>query len=60
MWFVFLQAANYLDIKHLLDVLCAAIAEMIKGKDPEEIRRTFNVQELGPQQSPTDNTTSSS
>ena len=38
-----LQAANYLDIKSLLDVLCRTVAEMIKGKDPEEIRRRFHV-----------------
>ena len=37
------QAANYLDIKSLLDVLCRTVAEMIKGKDPEEIRRRFHV-----------------
>ena len=36
------QAANYLDIKSLLDILCRTVAEMIKGKDPEEIRRRFH------------------
>ena len=39
-----LQAANYLDIKALLDVGCKTVANMIKGKSPEEIRKTFNIQ----------------
>lgn len=37
------QAANYLDIKPLLDVGCKSVANMIKGKSAEEIRRTFNI-----------------
>jgi S-phase kinase-associated protein 1 len=32
-----------LDIKGLLDVTCKTVANMIKGKAPEEIRRTFNI-----------------
>lgn len=39
-----LQAANYMDIKALLDVGCKTVANMIKGKSPEEIRKTFNIQ----------------
>jgi len=27
----------------LLDVTCKTVAGMIKGKTPEEIRRTFNI-----------------
>ncbi|KAK1613199.1 hypothetical protein QYE76_036872 [Lolium multiflorum] len=36
-------AANYLDIKELLHLTCQTIADMINGKTPEEIRRTFNI-----------------
>ena len=38
------QASNYLDIKPLLDVGCKTVANMIKGKSPDEIRKTFNIQ----------------
>eukprot|EP00191_Tetraselmis_sp_GSL018_P001321 CAMPEP_0177594766 /NCGR_PEP_ID=MMETSP0419_2-20121207/9964_1 /TAXON_ID=582737 /ORGANISM="Tetraselmis sp., Strain GSL018" /LENGTH=151 /DNA_ID=CAMNT_0019086113 /DNA_START=441 /DNA_END=894 /DNA_ORIENTATION=+ len=37
------QAANYLNIKSLLDLTCLTVANMIKGKSPEEIRKTFNI-----------------
>lgn len=40
-----ISAANYLDIKPLLDLTCAKIATMIKGKSLEEIRNVFNVRE---------------
>lgn len=36
-------AANYLDIKPLLDLTCATVASHIKGKNPDEIRRQFNI-----------------
>lgn len=36
-------ASNYLDIKSLLELSCAKVATMIKGKSPEEIRETFGI-----------------
>lgn len=41
--FKLILAVNYLDNKVLLDLLCLTIANMIKGKTPEEIRQTFNI-----------------
>lgn len=42
--FEMILAANYLDNKELLDLLCKTIANMIKGKTPDVIRKTFNIQ----------------
>ncbi|OEL14234.1 SKP1-like protein 11 [Dichanthelium oligosanthes] len=39
-----LLAANYLDVKGLLNIACQKVADMIKGKSVQEIRRTFNIQ----------------
>jgi S-phase kinase-associated protein 1 len=41
--FELILAANYMDIKPLLDLTCATVASMIKGKNPDEIRATFNI-----------------
>ena len=41
--FNLILAANYLDIKPLLDLTCKAVADEIKGKTPEEIRTRFNI-----------------
>lgn len=43
MLFEVILASNYLDIKPLLDVGCKTVANMIKGKSPEEIRKTFSI-----------------
>ncbi|KAG8050410.1 hypothetical protein GUJ93_ZPchr0009g1885 [Zizania palustris] len=36
-------AAKYLHIEGLLDLTCQTVADMIKGKTPAEIRKTFNI-----------------
>lgn len=43
MLFDIILAANYLDIKQLLTTGCKIVANMIKGKSAEEIRKTFNI-----------------
>ena len=42
--FELINSLNYMDIKSLLELVCAKIACMIKGKSPEEIRKTFNIE----------------
>ncbi|CAI5466190.1 unnamed protein product [Closterium sp. Yama58-4] len=41
--FDLISAAKYLDIDGLLTLTCDTVAGMIRGKTPEEIRRTFNI-----------------
>lgn len=36
-------AANYMDIRPLLDLCCARIASFIKDKSPEQIRTNLNI-----------------
>ena len=43
--FELILASNYMDIKPLLELSCAAVAAMIKGKTPAEVRKTFDIQE---------------
>uniref|UniRef100_A0A7S4M6B2 S-phase kinase-associated protein 1 n=2 Tax=Odontella aurita TaxID=265563 RepID=A0A7S4M6B2_9STRA len=41
--FELVTAANFMDIKPLLDLTCFAVAVMIKGKTAEDIRKIFNI-----------------
>ena len=43
--FSLIMKANYLDIQPLLNLGCAKVASMIKGKSPEEIRKIFDIQD---------------
>ncbi|KAL6220158.1 hypothetical protein ACLB2K_007915 [Fragaria x ananassa] len=43
MLFDMIMEANYLNIKSLLDAMCAHVAGMMRGKTPEEIRTIFLV-----------------
>ena len=42
--FELILGANYMDIKNLLELASAKVASIIKGKNTEEIRKTFNIQ----------------
>ncbi|KAF2301274.1 hypothetical protein GH714_022284 [Hevea brasiliensis] len=44
--FDLIMAANYLDIKNLLDLLCKGIADMMRGKTPEQIHTLLQGQQL--------------
>jgi S-phase kinase-associated protein 1 len=43
--FNLVMAADYLNIKGLLDLTCQTIADMIRGQTLEQIRQTFNIME---------------
>eukprot|EP01124_Arcella_intermedia_P001440 TRINITY_DN1078_c0_g1_i1.p1 TRINITY_DN1078_c0_g1~~TRINITY_DN1078_c0_g1_i1.p1 ORF type:complete len:193 (-),score=29.99 TRINITY_DN1078_c0_g1_i1:53-631(-) len=42
--FELMLAANYLDIKPLLDLTCKTVAYLVVGKNPEEIRKEFGIE----------------
>ena len=42
--FDLINAANYMDIKPLLDLSCAKVASLMKGKSAEEIRTMFSIE----------------
>ena len=42
--FDLINAANYMDIPPLLDLACAKIASLMKGKTSQEIRTMFNIE----------------
>ncbi len=42
--FEIILAANYMDIKPLMELASSKVASIIKGKSPEEIRKVFNIQ----------------
>ena len=42
--FEMITAANFLDIQHMLNITCKSVAEMIKGKTPDDIKKIFGVE----------------
>ncbi|KAI4345437.1 hypothetical protein L6164_012562 [Bauhinia variegata] len=43
--FDLILTANYMEIRSLLDLASGKVADMIKGKSPEEIRKLFNIKD---------------
>ncbi len=49
--FDLIEAANYLDLRPLLDLTCATVGAMIKGKSPAQIRELFGItNDLSPEE----------
>ena len=49
--FDLILAANYMDMKPLLDLTCATVASFMKNKTAEEIRKRFNIEnDLSPEE----------
>ena len=44
MLFELILAANFMDIKSLLELSCAKVASLIKGKTIQETRKFFNIE----------------
>lgn len=42
--FDMIMAANYLDIKHLMDISCKSVANSMRGLNAEEIRQKFGIE----------------
>eukprot|EP00040_Diaphanoeca_grandis_P010149 m.51971 g.51971 ORF g.51971 m.51971 type:complete len:178 (+) comp21526_c0_seq1:1511-2044(+) len=42
--FEMILAANFLDFKPMLNLTCKAVAEMIKGKSPDEVKTIFGIE----------------
>ncbi|XP_030450244.2 SKP1-like protein 1 [Syzygium oleosum] len=41
--FDYILAANFLEIPTLLNLACQSVADMVKGKTPDEIHKIFNI-----------------
>ena len=42
--FEMISAANFMDVAPLLDLMCASVAALLKGKTPEQIKETFGIE----------------
>jgi hypothetical protein len=42
--FELILAANFLNIRNLLEITCQAVADQIRGKNPEQIRERFGIE----------------
>jgi S-phase kinase-associated protein 1 len=48
--FTLITCANYMDIPGLMNILSVKIALLIKGKTTEEIKKTFGIDEITPEE----------